>query len=898
MKAESFLILNFLLALPTQSSCHLTQKTVACEIKDQTADCSHLSLNEIPNNLPTNITRLDVSHNRLRGLPGPTLARYSRLLCLNAGYNSITRLDGDMCLVLPFLRTLNVQHNEVHLLTDKDFRHCSNLTHLNLSFNRLKLQGEPFLPLKGLTALDVSNNSLTSARLGSLPQLWSLETLSLSGNFIKTLSKSDFSYLSNSSLQSLALSSIPLKKLEPGCFQPIRGLCDLVMDGSTLSLQLLTKLSQELSGTEIRSLSVQKVKLETLNNDTFRGLNNTNLTALDLSSNNLVHFTGSPFQWLGALETLSLVQNNLKQLTSSTFIGLGNLRVMNLSKALVNTHNIIDDFSFSPLVRLETLLMGSTAFRQVTAHLFSGLESLRYLNLSRSRIDLQTVSNATFVSLSRSPLHTLDLSGTEISRLEPGAFSGLGNLTTLLLGYNHISHPLTGEEFLGLHRLEVMNMYYNWKIILTPASFACVPNLRSLSLGRSQVQNLEFEPSPFQPLRNLSILDLSNNNIANLKGGLLDGLDDLRVLKLQHNNLQRVWKSANPGGPVLFLQGLSNLEILELDNNGLDEIPVEGLRGLTRLQELSLAGNVLNHLRDSIFDDLISLRVLRLQRNLVTSVPPGVFSLAFHNLSVLNMEYNPFDCTCESILWFVEWLNATNASVPLLASEYICNTPPAYFNKSVSYFDPLSCKDLAPFESLYVLSCSLVLITMVTAFLFRFQGWRIQFYWNVLVSRTLGLMEPDHGEPRFEYDAYLIYAAGDMEWVKRNMLPLEEDKRYSFCMEDRDFVPGHSRLESIVETMKSSRKIVFIVTDNLLRDPWCGQYKVHQAMHQVIEDSRDSVVLVLLEDIPDHRLARTLLIRKGMLKSHCVLQWPVQRERVPAFRHKLRVALGSSNALQ
>ena len=76
------------------------------------------------------------------------------------------------------------------------------------------------------------------------------------------------------------------------------------------------------------------------------------------------------------------------------------------------------------------------------------------------------------------------------------------------------------------------------------------------------------------------------------------------------------------------------------------------------------------------------------------------------------------------------------------------------------------------------------------------------------------------------------------------------------------------------------------------------RYKVHQAMHQVIEDSRDSVVLILLEDVPDHRLSRDLLIRKGMLKSHCVLHWPLQKERMHAFRHKLKVALGSSNAIQ
>ncbi|KAJ8383456.1 hypothetical protein AAFF_G00220520 [Aldrovandia affinis] len=901
MDMAPLLLLVCLLDFPVQGSCSSVQKKVACEVKCLTADCSHLNLKAVPSDLPTNITRLDVSHNRLIALPGASLTLYPRLLSLDASFNSITRLEANLCLALPLLWALDVQHNEVHLLTEKDLLDCSNLTHLNLSSNRLKLQGETFRPLQRLTVLDVSANGLTSAQLGSSPQLLSLKTLCLSGNAIKTIKSKDLSYLSNSSLHTLKLSSLPLKTVEAGCFQPIRGLHTLVMDGSKLSIQLIAKLSQELSGTGIRSLSLRNAKLVTLTNATFTGLQNTNLTSLDLSGNGLVSMYGSPFQWFGTLETLSLVENNLKHLTRGTFAGLGNLRVMNLTRALVKTRHtsypIIDDFSFEPLAGLETLLMDRTAFVGVTANLFSGLTSLRHLSLSWSKAGLQAVSIATFASLSRSPLCTLDLTGTDISRLDPGAFSSLGNLTTLLLGYNFITQSLTGDEFRGLASVEEINMYHNRKIVLTPTSFALVPTLRTLMLGLSLAQNQDLDPSPFKPLRNLSTLDLSNNNIANVQEGLLDGLEGLRVLRLQHNNLQRVWKNANPGGPVLFLNGLRNLETLDLDSNGMDEIPAEGLRGLSQLRELGLAGNVLDHLRDSIFNDLASLRVLRLQKNLLTSVPRAVFGSALRNLSVLHMERNPFDCTCDSILWFMEWLNATNTSVPLLDSEYVCNTPPAYFNQSISRFQPLACMDMTPFHALYVLSCSLVLIIVTTALLFRFQGWRIQFYWSVLVNRTLGFAEPDLGQARFEYDAYLIYAAGDGKWVERHLLPLEEDRGYTFCTEDRDFVPGNTRLESIVETMRSSRKIVFIVTEKLMRDPWCRRYQVHQAMHQVIEESRDSVVLVLLEDVPDHRLARALLIRKGMLKSRCVLHWPPQKERIPTFRHQLQVALGSSNTV-
>lgn len=73
---------------------------------------------------------------------------------------------------------------------------------------------------QNLAWLDVSRNKLTTARLGSQPQLPSLETLILAGNDITDLKKEDFYFLSNSSsFQTLALSSLPLKKVrrKGGC---------------------------------------------------------------------------------------------------------------------------------------------------------------------------------------------------------------------------------------------------------------------------------------------------------------------------------------------------------------------------------------------------------------------------------------------------------------------------------------------------------------------------------------------------------------------------------------------------------------------------------------------------------------------------------------------------------
>ncbi|KAL7856426.1 hypothetical protein AOLI_G00200300 [Acnodon oligacanthus] len=875
-----------------------------CTVERRRADCSHLKLNDVPPDLPRNISSLDMSHNRLTALDPAALGRYPDLERLDVSYNSITALGQGLCDSLPRLQRLSVQRNEVHQLTESDLRNCSSLTHLDLSDNRLKLRGEPFSVMKNLMWLDVSRNKLTSASLGSQPQLPGLVTLILSGNDFTTLKKDDFSFLSSSSsFRVLGLSSLPLKKVESGLFKPIAGLRDLVLDSCDLSPQFLTKLCNELSDMPLRNLSLRNTQQATLLLNTFKGLVTTNLTILDLSNNKIAGITEGSFRWLPLLESLSLENNNIKRLTNGTFLGLKSLIRLNLQKALVKTktshYPTIDDFSFHPLVNLEYLFMKETCFSKISENMFYGLPSLRKLDLSWSKTGLKTVNSTTFASLRGSPFfQMLNLTGMGITKLEPGAFSRLGSLTTLVLKYNFISQELTGEEFQGLNSVEEIYLSTNQqKISLTPTSFIHVPTLRILTLNRALTGTLDMEPSPFRPLTNLTVLDLSNNNIANINRGLLEGLHNLKVLRMQHNNLARVWKNAYPGGPVLFLRGTQNLSVLELDYNGLDEIPLRALQGLFQLKELSLSGNLLNFLQSSIFDDLQSLRYLRMQKNLLTSVPMETFGVPLSNLTELRMEHNPFDCTCDSIQWFSEWLNTTNTSIPGRAQGYICNTPPAYFNRSVIYFERDSCKNLTLFQALYVLSSTLVLGVMVIAFLVHFQGWRIQFYWNILINRTLGMKGSRYeklAEDRYEHDAYVIHAPDDKAWVERSLLPLE-DKNVQFFLEDRNAMPGCSRVETIVNNIRRSRKIIFVVTEALLEDPWCRQFKVHHALHQLMEDSRDSLVLIFLQDVTDYRLSRSLLIRRSMLKSRCIVHWPLQKERVVAFHQKLMIALNSSN---
>ncbi|XP_067993027.1 toll-like receptor 3 [Melanerpes formicivorus] len=862
-----------------------------CQIQNEMADCSHLKLTQIPSHLPDNITGLDISHNQLKQLGPANLTKYSKLVYLNAGYNTISKLQPELCQNVPLLQVLKLEHNQLHKLPDRVFAFCTNLTELNLGYNNIYITNDTLKTLENLNILDLSHNSLKSANLGSHQHLKNLRVLILDNNQITELKKEDFSFLSNTSLYSLDLSSNPLKEFHTGCLHAIGNLFGLVLNNVELGENHTRKLCAELANTAIQNLSLSHVKLSFIGYSTFQGLQGTNLTVLNLSQNALSVVEDDSFQWLSSLQYLNLKGNNI-HLSSRLFYGLSNLKHLNLINSLSGK---IEDSSFHWLHNLEYLIMDNNNFPGITANMFTGLNNLKYLSLCNCNINLQKITNKTFSSLANSSLQVLNLTRTRISTLESGAFSSLGHLKMLDLGLNEISQQLKGPEFKGLSNIQVIYLSYNKNVTLRSESFTFVPSLRMLMMRKVGCSNLAHSPSPFHPLKNLTILDISNNNIANIKEDLFDGLHKLNILDLQHNNLARLWKHANPDGPVLFLKDLPNLHILNLKSNGLDEIPAQAFKRLFQLKHLDLGSNNLNLLPATLFDDQTSLNSLNLQKNLITSVEENVFGPPFKKIRILEMDSNPFDCTCESISWFADWLNVTHTYIPGLQSQYICNTPPKYHGSLVLHFDSSACKDSAPFKLMFVITTAAVMLLIFIVLSIHFEGWRIAFYWNILVNRILGFKELDRQQEEFDYDAYIIHARQDKNWVCKNLMSLEKNNHFpiKFCLEERDFEAGISEFTATIDSIRRSRKIIFVVTEQLLQDPWCKNFKVYHALQQAIEQSRDSIILIFLHEIQDYKLYHALHLRRGMFRSRCILNWPAQKERVSAFRQQLVMALKS-----
>ena len=71
---------------------------------------------------------------------------------------------------------------------------------------------------------------------------------------------------------------------------------------------------------------------------------------------------------------------------------------------------------------------------------------------------------------------------------------------------------------------------------------------------------------------------------------------------------------------------------------------------------------------------------------------------------------------------------------------------------------------------------------------------------------------------------------------------------FSGCIADRDFTPGVSVLDNIVEAIHSSNKVILVLTNHFVSNQWC-KYEADQAIIRSLRLTNSSCVIpVLLED--------------------------------------------------
>ncbi|XP_055465689.1 SLIT and NTRK-like protein 1 [Psammomys obesus] len=192
-------------------------------------------------------------------------------------------------------------------------------------------------------------------------------------------------------------------------------------------------------------------------------------------------------------------------------------------------------------------------------------------------------------------------------------------------------------------------------------------NVQELFLRDNKIHSIR--KSHFADYKNLILLDLGNNNIANIENNTFRNLLDLRWLYMDSNYLDTLSREK--------FAGLQNLEYLNVEYNAIQLILPGTFNAMPKLRILILNNNLLRSLPVDVFAG-VSLSKLSLHNNYFMYLPVAGVLDQLTSIIQIDLHGNPWECSC-TIVPFKQWAERLGSEV--LMSDLKCETPVNFFRK-------------------------------------------------------------------------------------------------------------------------------------------------------------------------------------------------------------------------
>ncbi|KAK3100470.1 hypothetical protein FSP39_020569 [Pinctada imbricata] len=544
-------------------------------------------------------------------------------------------------------------------------------------------------------------------------------------------------------------------------------------------------------------------------------------------------------------------------------------------------------------------------------------------------------------------IRKLDFSYNYMKFLDEAHFVKLRSLKNLDFSYNAVSYNCSFE---GLQMITNLNLAGNW--FRNFPNFTKMQQLRSLHIQNTKIS--VFLERYFYGLTNLEYLNLNghavrvlyNNTFSTLKSlktlelrrlsGQLDYINmyafnssSLKSLSLSNNHFH--FRTTNIAFSEIFAHA-PNLQVLDLSHNYIKLNESEFLSMISPLKELKelimvnvqfyFVSNKMSHFLSSLtslnlsknsisgwdgnalFKNFTTLRVLDLSKNKITIINETSFPFATRSsLESLDLERNPFSCSCKDIKWFYKWMCTTNGSSLLQLDKtskgYKCSSPYGLHDKQIHQ---LKYHDICPIDPRLInviISCaSMIGCVLLCLFIFYRCRWNIRFGLFQLNQKRKrrqreGSYSPLPRENDFLYDCFPIYADEDVQFVKNKLIKvLEERCSRTLCVRDRDFGIGSVFVDNITESNEESRNVLLLLSNNFARSRWC-RFHLQIALHRMAEEGRNSLVVVVLQEISYKYMTNTL---RTVLVTTPYITWSDEITAERLFWERLLQKIPSSSA--
>uniref|UniRef100_A0ABM5FLT2 TIR domain-containing protein n=1 Tax=Pogona vitticeps TaxID=103695 RepID=A0ABM5FLT2_9SAUR len=892
--------------------------------------CYNRNLNEVPAHLPSKVFLLDLSGNNITYLGKNAFRNLNHLQVLNVSQNKIVHIEKGAFMSTNHLEILNLTANQLRLLSRSTLDGLTKLTVLLLRHNQIdRIESSAFAHLQNLKVIDLSSNQLhTLNAVHAVFNVKSLEELHIADNGLQNVTTEEITSIpvmlrkldaSHNPISLFGITSSVLENIisldlsfstptvsivwliQDSCF--LKGLNTLYLGGIAMKPSGISKVIQTLNCSLL-----QVIHLDHLNLTESDGLieqvclQHQNVETLNLLGNMFTSVNARAFENCTHLRHLNMAFNKLEVLPASLFKPLKYLQLLSLAN---NKFTVVPNAT-SAVTSLESLDVSFNRINRIFPYDFAHLKKAKSINITGNYIS--HVYSDFFTDLCG--LQELDLGENALTDIEEPFSVSLKTLRTLILRQNKMDSIKKGI-FKNLTALQLLNLADNQIVTIEPGAFEGLSNLQTLILGSNRITQDTLQEGTFQGVSNLVDLEIFSNDISyespkeltNPPFQLLKFLKKLSINSQRHNGLRHF--------PVNFLQGLKSIVLIHAGNLAISFLDPNTFKYTPTLQELDLSENQLSSISNTLFTPMPNLTELHLNKNGLNSlsfVSQANFSrltllrLAGNQIDVvtekqirampfllfIDVRQNPFSCRCSNQK-FLMWSLKNPKTQVLYFSEYTCASPPAYKGKKLQAFKTSSCTLNHDFI-LCITNTAAVMLLMLICFCCQWR-WNMIYAYHLLLAYFIDKRQKRKGQGReYDYDAFLSYNTHDEKWVINYFLPVMENQYgWKLCLHHRDFQPGRTVLENIVDNIYASRKTICIISHHYLESEWCSK-EIQVACFRLFDDHKDVLILIFLEDIPRYYLSPYYRMRK-LVKNKTYLKRPQDEQEMPLFWHKLNMAM-------
>ncbi|XP_008051208.1 toll-like receptor 1 [Carlito syrichta] len=734
------------------------------------------------------------------------------------------------------------------------------------------------LPLQ-TTILNTSQNSISELQTSDISSLAKLRTLILSYNRIQHLNISVFKF--NQKLEYLDLSHNELGKIS--CYSTVNfkhldlsfnafdalPICQEFGNMSQLKFLGLSATQLEKSRVlPIAHLNISKVLL--VLGDFYGGKEDPqSLQDFNTESLHIVFPTKKEFHFILDLSVRSVVS-----------LELSNIKCVLDDNECSYFPNALTKLQMNP--RLTNLTLNNI---ETTWNSFIGIlqlvwnTTIEYFSISNVKLQGQLNSgdfNYSGTSIKALSIHQVvsDVFSFPQSHIYK-IFSNM-NIEYFTVSGTRMIHMLCPSQISPFLYLDLSNN------LLTDTVFeSCgsLTDLETLTLQRNQLKELAKIVTMTKEMKSLQQLDISQNSVRyNENGRNCSWTKSLLRLNMSSNILtDSVFRCLPP-----------RIKVLDLHKNRISSIP-KGITCLEALQELNVAFNSLTDLPGC--GTLSSLLVLIIDHNSV-SHPSVDFFQSCQKIRSIKAGNNPFQCTCE-LREFVKNLGQVSSEVlEGWPDSYKCDYPESYKGTPLKDFhvSQLSCNTALLITTIGAIVLVLA-VTVTFLCIYLDLPWYLRMANQWTQTRSQARNTPlEELQKTLQFHAFVSYSGHDSNWVKNELLPNLEKENIQICLHERNFVPGKSIVENIINCIEKSYKSIFVLSPNFVQSEWC-HYELYFAHHNLFHEGSNNLILILLEPIPQYSIPSSYHKLKTLMVRRTYLEWPKEKSKHGLFWANLRAAI-------